>query len=298
MPQSQVSICVLGFAKEGEGMRKGSHMTEEQREHMRAAQKGRSPPPHVIEMARVVNTGKHRSAETKRKISEANLGNRWTPEAKARSSERHRGKRASEETKQKMSETRKRFWEEHPEKLANVSLMKMGEKNPMYGKHEDHPAYGQERSAEYRQKQIDAYKRNPHSTGERNPMYGKVTHSKGGWYDLPCGEKIYLRSTYETRVVCALISLGVRWKYEPKCFELNGTGTTYTPDFLIQDNIWWEVKGYMYPRNKYKLKKFFELYPREDIRIIRKADIEILEKSISEGKNIDIQAFGNCDMEE
>jgi group I intron endonuclease len=57
------------------------------------------------------NFGKHKSEETKRKLSESGKGKHWhevSSEARERISKSHIGKKASEETKRKMSESKRR----------------------------------------------------------------------------------------------------------------------------------------------------------------------------------------------
>lgn len=128
--------------------------------------------------------------------------------------------------------------------------------------------------------------------GETNPMYGKVTHSTGSWFVLANGSKMWLRSSYEVRALRALVALKVQWEYEPKAFPLNGTGKSYRPDFLINNRLWWEVKGYMRSDARTRMEKFAELYPSEVIKIITIDDIKILESEIANGNEFDIESLG------
>ena len=79
------------------------------------------------------NRGKPRSAETRRKISEANKGKRHTPETRRKISEAHKGKTLTPEHLQKISESKK--GKRHtPETRRKISEAQIGEKNHQYGK--------------------------------------------------------------------------------------------------------------------------------------------------------------------
>lgn len=89
------------------------------------------------------------------------------------------------------------------------------------------------------------------------------------------GNCIWLHSTFEVRVAKILDKLNIHWKYEPKKFIIENH--VYIPDFLINDSIWWEVKGWMQENDKIKLQKFSSLYPEEQIKVIYLEQIEQLE---------------------
>ncbi len=97
-------------------MKKGSKMTEEQRQRLSDAHKGKSA---------WWNKGRHHTEETKKKISEANKGkDHWTGrhhtlETKEKLKKSHQGpkpwlqgKKLSEEHKKKLSEIRKKLFED------------------------------------------------------------------------------------------------------------------------------------------------------------------------------------------
>ena len=85
--------------------RTGWNPSAETRQKMSAAKQGWTPSPELIEIVKQTHTGRAKSEEERRKLSEANKGNQnWL------------GKHHSEEMKRKMSEARK------------------GEGNPAYGK--------------------------------------------------------------------------------------------------------------------------------------------------------------------
>ena len=128
----------------------GSRATEETKEKMSEAQKGKNNPMY----------GKHHSEEAKRKLSEAHKGKTLSEETKTKISEAHKGennpfygKQHSEESKRKMSAAQKGrtfseehkknlseslkgrpFSEEHKRKIRENHASVKGKNNPMYGK--------------------------------------------------------------------------------------------------------------------------------------------------------------------
>ncbi len=136
------------------------------------------------------------------------------------------------------------------------------------------------------------------ATGERNAMYSKPSpYSKGCWFVISEDAKIYLRSSYEVRVAQLLLKARIRFEYEPKAFPLQGTGTTYFPDFYLPEyNVWWEVKGWMNPLAKKKLEGFFKQYPEERLRIMFKEDIDLLEKAITLNEGVDPTSLGTNEI--
>ena len=299
--------------------RYGKHVSPEQRARMSAMMIGnkyRLGIPHTpetrakISAANIGNThrlGIPHTEDTKRKLSDCMRGDKnpfygkhHTPEIAARLASQHLRENLSEETLKKMSESHKGY---HPtaETRAKLSKAKMGVNSPRYGKHNS-PETRAKISKGNKGKTISLETRlklSLSNRGEGNPRYGKVaSHGRGDWFTYPNGTKKWMRSSYEIRVASILTSLNLTWVYEPKVFPLNGTGHTYRPDFYLPDyNLWWEIKGYMRPDAKERLTKFFELYPNEDLRILRKTDIEMLELVVSDGVDADILAFGNRDVE-
>lgn len=88
----------------------------------------------------------------------------------------------------------------------------------------------------------------------------KRHYGKGEWYIRLDGEKIWLRSSYEIRVAKMLDNLRIKWTYESKAFDLGDR--FYHPDFLLNETLWWEVKGWMKSEDKLKLIKFSEKVSR------------------------------------
>ena len=75
-----------------------------------------------LEHIRLHHLGKHRSAETHQKMSEAHKGNNHSDETRQKMSEAHKGKHHSAETRKKMSEALKgrQFSEETRKKLSEA----------------------------------------------------------------------------------------------------------------------------------------------------------------------------------
>lgn len=319
-------------------MRKGSHMTLEQRAKMSAAQKNRiftdSHRKHLAESirkswadpaARASRSGenhymhgKHPTAETIEKMRASRAGQNMGENNPMY------GKHHGEETKHLISDAaKKRHWEplseEHKKKIGDANRGKKRSPESIErieaakkGKHTgpDNPHYGIKASSETKQKmrnaimekwgdpdyrtRVIAGQKKVNRSGENNSMYGKpATHSTGGWFELPDGHKIWLRSTYEMIVATTLINSGVAWSYEPKIFPLNGTGKTYCPDFYLPAyNIWWEVKGYWRPDAVEKVRLFLQQYPDEKLRIIYKEDVIMLKNFIDNGVTVDPQQIG------
>jgi len=114
-----------------------------------------------------------------------------------------------------------------------------------------------------------------------------------GWYVRENGTKVWLRSSYERRVATKLDELCIDWLYECKCFIIDETKTTYTPDFYLPDlDIIWEVKGWVDENTSTKMNKFFRMYPNEHLKMVYLSDIEQLEQLPSNSDLYDIIMIG------
>lgn len=103
--------------------------------------------------------------------------------------------------------------------------------------------------------------------------------AKASWAEIG-GKRFYARSKAEVYFAKYLQFLKDNnsihdWEYEPKTFwfeSIKRGVRSYKPDFLVTEldgSHWWaEVKGYMDPRSKTKLKRFSKYYPEERIRVI------------------------------
>jgi len=189
---------------------------------------------------------KHRSDEVKEKISKSK-----------------KGQTHSDETKKKISKSSK------------------GENNPMYG----HSVYSVwlekhgEKEANIRyQKMIDKKRKNV-KRGKNSNLYGKCHHGKGCWYINTNHKKIWMRSSWEIKYAKYLDENNIKWLYEPEAFSIryNNKDGTYTPDFyLINENLYIEIKGYWRDDAKIKFNSFVEQYKNKNIEIYDKNKLTIL----------------------
>ena len=102
-----------------------------------------------------------------------------------------------------------------------------------------------------------------------------------GWRTIG-GTRYYFRSLYEINYAHVLEFLKRHnkikdWVYEPTTFkypkDAYNTGPFfYKPDFLVtfpnNTTEWHEVKGWMNPSSKKKLKRFLKHYPDETLKVI------------------------------
>ena len=97
----------------------------------------------------------------------------------------------------------------------------------------------------------------------QNPLAPGARSRQGFRADLG----LSVRSPWEANLARVFTSQGRPWLYEPRTFEfpseVRGT-RTYTPDFyLVDEDIWIEVKGQLKSDGRSKLKKFAKYYPEE-----------------------------------
>jgi len=116
--------------------------------------------------------------------------------------------------------------------------------------------------------------------------------SQKGWKTI--GEnKIYFRSSWEVLYAKFLQKEKTAgrikdWSYEPYTFWFEGIRrgcVTYLPDFKVirldGSHYWVEVKGWMNPKSKTKIKRFGKYFPEEKLVIIDRKWF----KSLSKGPN-------------
>ena len=122
------------------------------------------------------------------------------------------------------------------------------------------------------------------SRGEKNAMWGKTSpHGRWQSYQRPNGEQLRLRSTWELAVAIFLDANEISYEYEPKRFRLRDR--TYVPDFfLIEQNMFWEVKGWMHLRHAETIRQFREMQPGTPLVVIGKGAI----RGIAKASGIDI----------
>jgi hypothetical protein len=99
--------------------------------------------------------------------------------------------------------------------------------------------------------------------GRNHPRFGKVTHPKYIKY-----KNIRFHSSWESKYAEHLDELNIKWKYEPKAFDLGET--TYTPDFYLPEtDTYVEIKGWWRDDAKSKFKMFRIKYPKINIKVYR-----------------------------
>jgi len=99
-------------------------------------------------------------------------------------------------------------------------------------------------------------------SGRLNPMFGRTTNqAKYHQY-----KGVSFRSGWEVKVAKYLDEVGVLWKYEEIRFDL--LDCTYCPDFyLVEQDIFVEVKGVVTEGFLIRMSKMKELYPKVEVQI-------------------------------
>lgn len=103
----------------------------------------------------------------------------------------------------------------------------------------------------------------------------------GLWYIKEDGSKIWMRSSWESKFADWLTSRGVSWKYESKIFPVTFFSNkykefregTYRPDFFVENEGWYEVKGWWRDDAKPKFEAFKAQYPDEKITLLMKPEL-------------------------
>jgi len=172
-----------------------------------------------------------------------NLGKHWSEEVKQKISARRKGKTYEEIMgKDKALAFKKR--------LAELGRLKVGVNNPMYG-----------------------------MFGDKNPHFGKPAQHGKHSFRLDLGH--HCRSKWEANYIRYIKWIGKSYYYEAKTFEItlkDGTKATYTPDFLVENTEWHELKGW---ENRSKIKKwelFIQQYPNEKFIFIDRNKYKEIER--------------------
>lgn len=137
---------------------------------------------------------------------------------------------------------------------------------------EDNPFYGKKHSEETL---IKLRERIPLKGKDCN-FYGKMYHGKGAWYICKDGSRVWMRSSWEIKFAKYLDDGNVNWLYEPKTFPIkyNDKEGTYTPDFYkIDEDIYYEIKGWWRDDAKLKYEAFCQQYPKIQIVLLQKSDL-------------------------
>jgi hypothetical protein len=108
--------------------------------------------------------------------------------------------------------------------------------------------------------------------GKLNPMFGKSTLTKGRGRRIRY-KNIYFRSFYEFAYAKYLDKNKIKWQYEYKRFNLDNC--TYCPDFYLPEtNEYIEIKGWLTPIAKNKIKLFRKIYKDLRFKILYKKDLQ------------------------
>lgn len=108
------------------------------------------------------------------------------------------------------------------------------------------------------------------NSGINSSLFGKITHGKGDYY-----KNIWMRSGYEIKYAQYLDQNNWKWLYESKTFDLGNA--TYTPDFyLVDDDVYVEIKGYWRDDALLKYRLFRKIYPKIRIRVLTKKSLQKL----------------------
>jgi len=106
-----------------------------------------------------------------------------------------------------------------------------------------------------------------------DPKRYRTTHGKRIAVD-----GVMMRSTYEARLAKALNERSLRWEYEPRWFSLS-TAKLYMPDFYIVDlDMYVEVKGWWRDDAKEKFHAFISEYPALKCALVMKEQLEAIER--------------------
>lgn len=122
-------------------------------------------------------------------------------------------------------------------------------------------------------------------SGKLNNMYGRAPINAGrGKQGFREDLGHHVRSTWEANFAKILIFKNRMYKYESKRFTIiiDGKTKTYCPDFLINNNIYFEIVGYLDESHTKKINSFREQYPSFKLIVIGKNEYN---KLINKYKN-------------
>ena len=113
--------------------------------------------------------------------------------------------------------------------------------------------------------------------GKNNPRYGKkAAHGKGSHY-----KQSYMRSTWELAYAKHCIKNHIKYRYEPKAFEIvykynskKKEGTYRLNFYLLETNEYIEVKGYWRDDAKVKFNAFKRQYKDIKIKVLKHKELK------------------------
>jgi hypothetical protein len=210
------------------------------------------------------------------------------------------GRHHTEESKEKIKESMEKAWKEHPElfKLPPRRCNKgmhiwAGKIHPRLGKTPSKESNekrscamkGRKFSEEHKQKMSKArkkfFKENPDYFNEKvlkNMSMSQIKRlqnsklPKQGNFKTGIRKDLghYVRSSWEANVCRVLKFLGETYEYEKHFFELDNS-SRYLPEiFIPSQNLFLEVKGFWYEKEKRKFQLFKEKYPYIKIIVVDK----------------------------
>ena len=106
--------------------------------------------------------------------------------------------------------------------------------------------------------------------GKLNSMYGKGVVIKKVKY-----KNIWMRSSWEIKFAMWMDLSNIKWKYEPRFFELKKS--TYTPDFYLPEfDCYIEIKGYWRKDAKQKFVQFKKIYNNISIFLFNQKKLQLI----------------------
>ncbi len=111
------------------------------------------------------------------------------------------------------------------------------------------------------------------------PTSPKASKGKGG-IRKDISDTIYFYSRWEANFARLMNFLKIKWEHSPKTFNL--VTQSYTPDFYLPgNNLYVEVKNFMWKYSKIRDEKFRRLYPNITLELLLKEDYLRLQKTYS-----------------
>lgn len=140
------------------------------------------------------------------------------------------------------------------ESRKKISESLSGENSIWYGvRGEDHPAYGFEPNEEQRKEMSETHK-------------GHKPYGGTNWHEVEeTGHKV--RSSWEKKIDLILHNSNVDYEYEPHQLSLSD-GRGYLPDFVVDNRVIIEVKGWADEVSKEKARMVAEEFPEYDFVVV------------------------------
>jgi hypothetical protein len=138
---------------------------------------------------------------------------------------------------------------------------------------------GRRQSPEWIAKRTASFIAGNHS-GANAPGYGRTKAScKRIYFDIPNQGRVCLRSSWEAIMAQYLVDKHVDFRYEYKRFILDAK--TYLQDFyLVKENKFIEVKGFMSDDAKQKLSEMKRFYPDVKVELVMKDEIKKIKQGV------------------